>query len=221
MPQGEGLCDRPGRHGQGVRGGMRQVTSRRMRIRRWRPTAAALAAVLGTVTILAAGTVPAAAAAGAHKAPAASNSYGQGKVRDRTCQNRSNGVLTCEWLYEWPHTVAMYSHTTLVEAFASMKSSHNMQITEIQLYWSRCVNALRSCPPQPGTPTSGSYEPGGYGTIQGHGPSWPCNSQTLGFRPTFRYKYFLSKPANEWIFGTANGAWQWRTGSCAALYTQS
>lgn len=135
---------------------MRQLLAPDHRLWRRAVTAGLFAAVLGGTTLAAA--VPAASAAPAvHQAPAAS----QGKVVDKSCQNRADGVRTCEWLYEWPYKLINNKYTINVEAYGSMNGKVNKLIKNIYTYGKRAFFAPKHA-------IAVLAGPGGTGYIAGH-----------------------------------------------------
>lgn len=187
----------------------------------WPMITGTLVAGLSMVTAMMPLPAQARSSIAAASAPATPNTYSQSRVQDKTCQNRSNSVRTCEWLFEWPYyNKYTNTHTTAIEAYASMNSTRNMEIYEIKTYFRRCI-APNSCGPVQIAVTSGSYTPSGSGYLQGHDADRKCSNTTeVYFAPWFKFKYFLPKPANEWVWGTAWGGWQHREGKCADLWDQ-
>ena len=121
------------------------------------------AAVLGGTTLAAA--VPAASAApAAHEAPAAS----QGKVVDKSCQNRTGGVSTCEWLYEWRYKLINNKYTINVEAYGSMNGKVNKDIKNIYTYGKQAFFAPKHA-------IAVLAGPGGTGYIAGHDGKRLCS----------------------------------------------
>lgn len=176
--------------------------------RPWQRVAAAgmfLAFLCGTGLAVAA---PAAnATAGISQLPQVSH----GRVVDRTCQDRSGGVRTCEWLYEWPYKLPNTRYTINVVAYGSMNSPVNKSIRQVQT-WARR------------TPSSPPYEiavlqgPGGTGYIQGNDGKRLCSGATAGgLQSRFTYKYWDPKPVSQWITGTAYGLWQYDPTPCNTL----
>ena len=176
---------------------MRNLLARNRRPWRRAATAGLFAAVLGG-SMLAAGVPAASAAPSGRQAPAIS----QGKVVDRSCQNRSGGVRTCEWLYEWNYRLINGKYTLNVEAYASMNGKVNKSIKLIYTYGQR-------------TPSSPPHEiadlpgPGGTGYIAGHDGKRLCSTNVSGgLKPAFTYKYWAPKPISKWLTGKAWGSWQ-------------
>jgi hypothetical protein len=170
----------------------------------WRLPAAAgmFAAVLGA-TMLAAGVPAANAAAGAQQAPSITHS----RVVNHTCQTRSAGVTTCEWLVEWIHHNLGSSTdlTTGFTAYASMNGNVNKSIVRIYSYGRRC-DLAGLCPPHAVAVLQG---PSGPGHIQGHDGARLCAGDVAGaLDAAFVYKYWDPKPVSAWITGTAWGKWQ-------------
>jgi hypothetical protein len=176
--------------------------------RPWRRavTAGAFAAVLGG-TMLAAGVPAANAAPGTHQAPTIT----QGRVVYRTCQMRTGGVKTCEWLYEWKYKLFTGKYTTGVKAYASMNGTVNKSIRLVYTY-------ARRTPSSPPHAIAVLQGPGGTGYIEGHDGKRLCNGSTAGgFESVFTYKYWLPKPIGAWITGTARGAWQYDPSPCHSI----
>ena len=171
------------------------------------------AAVAGTFaavlsgTMLAAGAPAANAAPGTHQAPAIT----QGTVVDRTCQTRTGGVKTCEWLYEWKYRNFTGTYTLNVEAYASMNGTVNKSIRLIYTY-------ARRTPSSPPHAIAVFQGPGGTGYIEGHDGKRLCAGSTAGgFESVFTYKYWAPRPISAWITGTARGAWQYDPSPCHSI----
>lgn len=174
---------------------------------RWRrPAATAFAAILGG-TMLVSGVPAANAMPGMRQAPTIT----RGTVVDRTCQTRSGGVKTCEWLYEWPYKLINGKYTLNIEAYASMNGNVNKSIVNIYTYAIRALGA----PPHEIAVLQG---PGGTGYIEGHDGKRLCSGSTsAGFESVFTYKYWAPKPISAWITGTARGAWQYFPSPCHSI----
>ncbi len=167
------------------------------------------AAVVGG-TMLTAGIPAANASVGVPRAPAVS----QGRVVDRTCQARSGGVRTCEWLYEWVHNNLgnPKDQTTGIQAYASMNGSTHKTIVQIQTWAKRCNSPISYiCPPHEVQVITG---PAGTGYIQNHTSGIYCYGGSAGgVQSRLIYRYLL-KPANKWVSGVAYGAWQYLPKPC-------
>jgi hypothetical protein len=185
---------------------MRQLLAPDHRLWRRAVTAGMFAAVLGGTTLAAA--VPAASAAPAvHQAPAAS----QGKVVDKSCQNRAGGVRTCEWLYEWPYKLLNNKYTINVEAYGSMNGKVNKLIKNIYTYGKKAFFAPKHA-------IAVLAGPGGTGYIAGHDGKRLCSGDVAaGLQPAFTYKYWEPKPISKWASGTAEGSWQNNPTPCNSL----
>ncbi len=175
----------------------------------WRRAAAAAGISFAFVggTMLAVATPAAHATAGMSQLPKVS----QGTVVDRTCQNRSAGVKTCEWLYEWPYKLINGKYTINVQAYGSMNGTVSKSILQVQT-WAR---RTASSPPHEIAVLQG---PAGTGYIQGNDGKRLCAGDTAGgLQSRFTYKYWDPKPVSQWITGTAYGLWQYDPTPCNSL----
>jgi hypothetical protein len=186
-----------------------------LKSRSWRRAVAAVGisfAVCGG-TVLAVAAPAANAAAGMSQLPRVSQlpTVSQGTVVYKTCQNRSAGVKTCEWLYEWPYKLINGRYTINVVAYGSMNGTVNKSILQVQT-WARRTS---SSPPHEIAVLRG---PSGTGYIQGSDGKRLCAGDTAGgLQSRFTYKYWDPKPVSAWITGTAYGLWQYDPTPCNSL----
>jgi hypothetical protein len=199
-PAGTGACDVRLRY-------QRERTILMQRNPRSRTATAAAFAALLAGTMLAAGIQAANAAPDVHQLPTIT----RGTVVDRVCQDRTGGMRTCEWLYEWKYKLINGKYTLNVEAYGSMNGSVNKSIVQVQT-WAR---RTPSSPPHEIAVLQG---PGGTGYIEGHDGKRLCNGSTAGgLQSRFTYKYWAPKPISAWLTGTAYGTWQYDPAPCNSI----
>jgi hypothetical protein len=165
--------------------------------------------VAGTFAAVLSGTMLAAAVPAANAAPGAHRAHATpSTVVYRTCQNRAGGVRTCEWLWETLHRNINGTYSLNIQAYGSMNGNVNKAILQVQTWGRRWINT----PPHEIAVLPG---PSGSGYIQGFDGQRLCSGGIAGgVEAAFTYKYFLPKPVNAWITGTAWGAWQYLPPPC-------
>lgn len=156
-------------------------------------TVVAMAGMLAA-SLAAAGTASAASRSPASSAP-------QTSTKDYTCHPQAEGIYTCQWLRQTLATGKCPPCETAYEltAWFSMKGgAANREIVYDKLE-ARNINGpthvVRNATPRTA----------GYGYVSAHLAKVLCTY--VQYRPVFKFKYFASKPANQWVYGWSYGTW--------------